>query len=260
VPTQWQFRCPHCFKLYVTDPADIQSRNPHFECEQCATEFSFDCPPLDSGHIVTKALALPQAQKLQARLKPSVGQDFLTCPKCATVNPARALECYRCGVVLAKAQKVHAGSLPSLLRMWQELLQDYNNITKHMAFVNRCEDLQALPFALKKYQDLKAMQPQDPLAVDMYSSVLMRSVANGTKSLLAQPQLVQLRALWGKIPWSNILRIAPVAIALQMILFGLLVHSQRNLLGTGVALFVMVLGLAIFLKGRLKWSDFWRKS
>ena len=257
-----EFRCPQCFKLYCTEADDVQSAQPQFECQVCHAEFAFDFPPENPKSVLTRSLSLPQVGKLAEVTVQSEAEtqpELTVCPKCATPNPRPQAECYKCGVILAKAKQLTAGR-PSLMRMWQELMQDYTNITKHMAFVNRCEDLQALPFALKRYQSLKEVQPQDSLATQMLNSVLVRSLSAQTRTWVAHPKFASTRELLKSIPWHNLLRSSPLAFGSVMILVGLLDRGHRNMLGGGVTLLVLTLGFVAFLKGRVAVSDFWRSK
>ena len=269
-----EFRCPQCFKLYKTTSSDIYSSEPQFECEICHALFSFAYPPANPKAIYTKTLTLPQVGRLAKKVvqNPSIAPaagvsnpakavpELISCAKCGTSNPRGVQDCLKCGVVLSKAQiQAQHLSLPSLVRMWQELIHDYENLTKHMAFVDRCEDLQALPFALKKYKDLKAVQPQDEVASQMFKSVLFRVVSRQVGRVRQIPGLRALSKIknW---PWDNILRTAPVVVGFGLVLAGGLKLANPNFVGGGVALLFLYLGTFYFAKGRLSWRDFWDSS
>lgn len=257
-----EFRCPQCFKLYKVDPSHIHSSEPQFECQVCHAQFTFEYPPRNPKAIYTKSLSLPQVGKLNKKqtLRQSYAENssnlvlFKTCPKCLTKNPRGNEECFKCGVLMSKAEIVSkVGTTPSLIKMWQELLNDYSNITKHMAFVDRCEDLQALPFAMKKYKELKEVQPQDSLADQMFNSVLIKSFSQKASEVSKHPKVKWLF----QIPWNNVLRVSPLVFSFLFMLIGLFSPGSRNFAGFGVTLLVLTLGLAYFLKGRIRLSDFW---
>jgi hypothetical protein len=134
-------------------------------------------------------------------------------------------------------------------------------MAKHMAFVDRCEDLQALPFALKKYKGLKEVQPQDSTAEKMFKSVIMKSITSRaqivTNHAWYQKWLLPIQLKTQGIPWLNIMRISPLVLSILLVLIGLSNSANRNFAGGGVALSVLTLGFAYVLKGRLKWQDFW---
>ena len=262
-----EFRCPQCFKLYCVKPSEIHSAQPQFECQSCHANFVFDYPPKNKNALYTRlvgtrTLTLPQVGKLaksDVQNSRRNAPELKACPKCQTMNPRGVSDCFKCGVVLAKAEAIQhepkLSTFPSLMKMWQDLLHDYNNLTKHMAFVDRCEELQALPFALKKYKELKEVQPQDSLASQMMNSVLMKSLSRQAG------QVVEYRALrfLKEIPYANIMRILPVMLGMGLLLRGLFSHGSRNYAGGGVALLVLILGYSYFAKGRLSWRDFWKQ-
>jgi hypothetical protein len=248
----FEFRCPQCLKLYTAKSSQIYSSEPQFECAKCHCLFSFAYPPADKT-ISTKALAAPQVLKLSRKEKGN-SPELQTCPQCQAVSPRTAIDCYKCGVVFAKAQ-ASLKALPSLVKMWQELLQDYNNMRKHVEFVDRCEDLQALPFALKKYQLLRETQPHDSLTQEMFSSVIIKSLAKNAKKYKKIPMIQSFLQL----PWANIFRVSPLVFGGSILVVGVLREDARNLAGAGVAFLAFTLGLAYFIHGRLRWADFWQE-
>lgn len=239
------FRCPRCRALYQTSSAEITVKEPQFQCAKCQCQFSFPYPSpmsmLEGGVILPLESAVREKKILKDELR--------NCPKCGSLNVQSAQECSRCHVIFARIKnlpldpKIHA--FPSLVRMWQELLSDYENIKKHMDFVDRCEDLQAIPFALRKYRDLKEAQPQDSLAQEMYQTVWSRSLQRTTQSMgewFSEQTLLQ------KIPWQALRQAAPYAIPSLIMIVGIFIPALRNLIGFGAALLFGVLGFQWFLR------------
>lgn len=256
--SQLQFRCPQCLKLYVVDRAQIFSTQPEFQCTKCLCRFAFHYHP-GLTQVKTRAFTLPQISKLN-RMKnvKKNQQEFVECPKCQTMNPRTSEDCYKCGVhfqkiqFVAKEKKVKA--FPSLMKLWQELMNDYSNIAKHMQFVDQCEDLQALPFALKKYKDLKETQPHDSLANQMFDSVIMKTLSTHALKYKEVPILRRIRQL----PWANFFRVSPLALGVFLFLIGIWRYEARNMIGAGVALLVLTIGFAYIYFGRVRLEDFWR--
>jgi hypothetical protein len=133
-------------------------------------------------------------------------------------------------------------------------MKDYSNISKHITFVDRCEDLQALPFALKKYQDLKEIQPQDTMTLNMFKTVLFRSLSAKAEKV---PYLVVAKERLQKINWRRVAKLSPFVLAAGLILLGLFKPGWRNFIGGGVSLLFLTIGLHITIKGRLRLSDLW---
>lgn len=189
-----------------------------------------------------------------------------SCPKCAAKNPRLSKECIKCGVIFEKLENLpldpKIGALPSLVRMWQDLMRDYENLAKHLEFVDRCEDLEALPFAMSKYQELKSMQPQDSLAEEMFQAVWLKNFRHRAEKIPGMRRLLdRTEGAWQKavqaLPWARILRFSPYVISSMMILVGLINQGSRNLVGTGSALLFLSLGILFLWKGRIHWKDLW---
>lgn len=269
----YEFRCPKCSKLYRVFKSEVLSSNPQFECQSCHALFFVNLStkkaavtPPTSALTTAQMLRLEEKQKANQLRRSAVQKGELkACPKCHTLNARLAPECYKCGIVFAKlelmAEAQKHGGLPSLVKMWQDLMQDYNNMTKHMEFVDRCEDMHALPFALKKYKELKEVQPQDSTAKSMFKSVIMKSLSQKANFVIQQPWFERaytpLKAKVRQIPWMNLLRVSPLAIGFLLVLLGSSNAANRNFAGAGVALLTLILGFVYVLKGRISWYDFW---
>ncbi len=189
-----------------------------------------------------------------------------SCPKCAAKNPRLSKECIKCGVIFEKLENLpldpKIGALPSLVRMWQDLMRDYENLAKHLEFVDRCEDLEALPFAMSKYQELKSIQPQDSLAEEMFQAVWLKNFRHRAEKIPGMRRLLdRTEGAWQKavqaLPWARILRFSPYVVSSMMILVGLINQGSRNLVGTGSALLFLSLGILFLWKGRIHWKDLW---
>lgn len=252
-------RCPSCSKLFRVDSREIKSSLPHFDCSSCLTRFTFDFPPSNVNKIETRAISQAETFNLQeTEVQPVIGVDLKKCPKCSTLNPKLASECIKCHVIFEKLEDLSMdpaqGAFPSLVRAWQELMSDYDNLKKHLAFVDRCEDLQALPFALKKYEILKDAQPQDETAQKMFQNVWVKSFAGRVTHQVTQRYLKQ---YIDQVNWTRVRKLAPLATGALLILGGLASSGSRNMVGVGAAIIFLTLGFTIFIKGRISLADFW---
>lgn len=254
-PLFLRVRCPQCGKIYRVDSRDIHSSRPHFECLVCLSIFAFDFPcatPLNVKARLLKASDAPLTEQGETR-----PQDVRACPKCSALNAKGVKECRSCGVLFERLEGLPLDpklrALPSLVRAWQELMEDYENITKHLAFVSRCEELQAIPFALKKYKDLKEAQPQDRIAQEMVYRVLARRFARRAEKMKSNPVI----AFLVRLNWARIGKMIPWTVSLMLIMIGLSRPELKNLAGIGTSILFVFVGLVLFFRGRLRLSDFW---
>lgn len=192
----------------------------------------------------------------------AVNNELKVCPKCQTKNPRLMKECLKCGVLFEKVESLpldrQLGALPSLMKAWKDLMSDYENLRKHVAFVDRCEDLQALPFALKKYEHLREAQPQDAITQQMFHRVLIRQLKNkAAKVSWIQQTSAKLNQMSCQINWPRVRKVSPYVISSLMITVGLANPSARNLIGIGAAVIFLTAGMTVFFKGRISISDFW---
>jgi phage FluMu protein Com len=252
-------RCPSCNKLFRIDSREIKSASPHFDCTACKARFSFDFPPENVNRIETRLVSQKDTFQLDDSVDHEAIPELRKCPKCSSLNPRLSKECIKCGVIFEKVESLgpedaSLGAIPSLVKAWQELMNDYDNLKKHVAFVDRCEDLHALPYALKKYQSLKEAQPQDDVAQKMFHRILLRNIKSKaeTNSVYQRSKLILAR-----VNWVRVRKLAPFGVALFFILVGLSSGMARNMVGVGAAILFLTLGLRVFLKGRLSLEDFW---
>jgi hypothetical protein len=243
-------RCPGCNKLFRIDSKEISSSNPHFQCSVCTTQFCFDFPPTNLAKIETRVVQRARVEDVQPEVVEKFPDNLKNCPKCDTPNPAKNVECAKCGVILEKADQ----PFPGLSRAWSQLLADYENVQKHLSFVDQCEDLQALPYALKKYEALRQTQPHDPLGKKMAMEVMLRSLKRNPQSRKA---LETIQTFSKQINWVRVRRLAPLVAGSFFILMGLTNPDQRNLIGIGTSLIFLTVGFKIFLKGRIDLRDFY---
>lgn len=249
--------CPSCNKYYRIDTRDIRSSEPHFECLLCLATFSFPYPNPQPMKVIAKLLK-PSSAPLPESLRESRPMDVKTCPKCAALNAKGSKECRACKAIFAQLEGLpldgKLGALPSLVKAWQELMQDYDNLTKHVAFVNRCEDLHAIPFALKKYKDLKEAQPQDHIAQEMVYRVLARRFVSRASQVTEHPSV---KIALSQVNWRRVGKISPWLISAGLIILGFTHPAWKNLAGVGASLLFITLGMLLFFRGRISVSDFW---
>jgi hypothetical protein len=121
--------------------------------------------------------------------------------------------------------------------------------------VDQCEELQAVPYALKKYQELKEQQPFDEIANEMHKKVLVKNFAkksiNQIKSQMSDSYLMSL-------PWARYVRVATWILPVTFIIWGLFQSHLRNLIGLGVSFLFLRVAVQLFIKGEINIKDIWR--
>lgn len=278
--TSLEFRCPHCQKLYTTDVNDISEDNSYFECFGCQTLFALErtispnrvarfstylVPVEGAAKELAPAAAfdmplVPEIENatssISFHLRPEM--DFIVdaqtkvtnCPKCGSVSAYGAKECYSCGVIFERYQLAHSEAEwavhPSLVRKWRELVIDFDNAQKHEDFIQECHALNSLPFARKKYVEMKALLGQDG-DCDRYIKRVDGVARNfsmknefvlGAKEAQKAPQAPKdLKRVFVSIPF---------AISFILIVIGMAGAHQRNLIGMGISLAVLSYGVIQF--------------
>lgn len=151
---------------------------------------------------------------------------------------------------------------PSLVQLWNQIFEDYDDHERHEDFVKRCVQLEALPYAQTKYKELKAALGSDDLCDKYLGQVEARlSISADLRTQTQDGQLalmdVQNFILWLKArPWKKVLYWAPLAAGLLMVGLGLSNLGLRNMIGLGFAVAFLSYGLITVVFGRIHISDF----
>ncbi|MNL20923.1 hypothetical protein D3C87_1421950 [compost metagenome] len=181
-----------------------------------------------------------------------------SCPKCGALNGRRSKECYSCHVLFERLeglpQDPSLRAQPSLVRKWKSLLENFTDMNLHDDFIRSCRELDALKFAVLKYEELKAAQGGDELCDQMLARIQgMMMVSLSQKPVRkdsAEPVVSFITKNRKYFYWG------PYGISALMILVGMMNLGHRNLIGVGVALACMTSGLIVMIRGRISWSDF----
>ncbi|MDW8190990.1 MAG: hypothetical protein RMK80_08440 [Pseudobdellovibrionaceae bacterium] len=239
-------RCPECEKLYRLDTRDLISDSPHFDCIVCKTTFTVTPDPQSPRNLISKSV-YKQIKYQLIDLDTINTEAVKLCPKCHKINPKKSSECLHCGIIFVKWERAQRGTglLPGLIKAWEDLMNDYDNMMKHLAFVGQCEELQALPLALKKYEELKALQPSDPIANKMYQKLVFKIINH--EKVTTKPWV---SFLFRKTIWIQFFQILSWGLPIVFIIIGLLTPGLRNIIGFGSAW--------LFLRAAIYF--FWRRS
>lgn len=270
-------RCPGCSKLYEVSEGDIQSHSPQFDCISCSSRFSFAYPVTNPTSVATFLVqSSPEMEEARTFQQELEAQSFVAlqqeiensaekngnraCPKCGAINEKKNDECYSCHVIFARLEQLPLDptlkAQPSLVRKWKNLILNFDNKDLYEDFLKSCHQLDALRFAILKYEELKSAQGgSDELCEKMIFKahgllqVTLTSKKDGDLSFSKKPK--QARHKWHKyVLW------APLCISVLMIMVGFFSLALRNLVGAGVAVMLLTFGLILFWKGRISLSDF----
>ncbi|WP_413288255.1 hypothetical protein [Bdellovibrio sp. HCB337] len=272
-----RLRCPSCTKLYEVSEGDIKTQSPQFDCVVCATRFSFEYPVANPHNVQTFTVSQqPEMQEARSFQQELEAQSFAAlqkeiedtaeknsskaCPKCGAINEKKGDECYSCHVIFSRLEELPLDptlkAQPSLVRKWKNLILNFDNKDLHEDFLKSCHQLDALRFAILKYEELKSAQGgSDELCERMIfkaHGLLQFTLASKTEGdLRFQKTPSASRQSWHKyVLW------APLGVAILMMVIGFFSLSLRNLVGAGVAVMLLTFGLILFWKGRISLSDF----
>lgn len=256
-----KIRCPSCSKLYEVQSEDIHSEVPLFQCISCETRFSFEYPPPNPSNVdcfvvdVVENQPDAEVEAGRATLAASRQQEAMkSCPKCGALNSRHSKECYSCHVIFEKLDGLPKDpslkAQPSLVRKWKNLVENFGNQELHEEFILACHELDALRFAVFKYEELKAAQGGDPQCDQMIARINSLMMVN-----LAQSPLGKVEGS-ARPKWQKYLYWGPFGFSALLILMGMVNLGHRNLIGVGVALSFMTAGLIIMIRGKISISDF----
>lgn len=257
-----QMRCPDCKKLYQTEvqvPINIAEQSYlNFTCEQCHQQFCLCDDQLTKikeqqieSHMENSAgLSSNQNFYVQTRLLIQNDQSnsnklILKCPQCQSLISKTEIECRHCGIILAKA----FGGQPHLDLKWQNVVQDFENTYRHQLFIKSCEDQGQLIFALEKYRELYAVIGDSQICAAKIAEL---------ESKLQSRHLIDLEQVHqAKNKYVDyLLPLSPYLLSLGLIFLGLLKPGNRNFIGFGVMLFILVTGIRFFWLGPKKFMQF----
>lgn len=266
-PLAFQMRCPNCRKLYSVEP-HLLGASPDefskFECVGCHTTFLATRPELH-GHqfletqmLETQLAPLNEVERVSEVPRDEAPRAALIavpvrareCPNCHSANTLAARECIACGVVFARfrpgaearaADDMSLAESAELIAMWDAITDDYEDISKHESFVQRCFELEKLAFAAHKYAQVLVSAPHEDIARRM------RRRAAGLASFGFDATAQGLnRSSWRfPLPSFNNLIIMFGAIA---VVVGLGLPHVRQAAGVGFAMIALAIGLRIFLR------------
>lgn len=256
-----QMRCPDCKKLYQTEvqvPISIKEQSSLcFTCEQCHQQFSlsdsqlthtqqlhFESSPESFTASGSAQYIFAQTQKILQNNSALSLKSSLNCPKCHSLISKKDIECQHCGIILAKA----FGGQPHLDLKWQNVVQDFENMIRHQVFIKSCEEQGQLIYALEKYRELYEVLGDSQICASRISEL---------EGKLQSQKLINLDHVHQeKNKYTDyLLPLSPYILSLGLISLGLLKPGNRNFIGFGVMLFILVTGIRFFWLGPKKFMQ-----
>lgn len=261
-----QMRCPDCHKLYQTQvrlPMTIdQQSKMNFTCEQCHQQFSLCDEHLSRQNELTADIQLQsstiaqpaglffaQTRLHQPNQMNAKKGEVVQCPRCQTILMKNQLECVQCGVIISKA----LGGKPHLEKKWQDVLHDFENQFRHQLFIQSCEEQDQLLFALEKYRDLYDVLGESQICAQKIDEL-------EAKMKVRHFDHLQMNHKDKTNYFDSLIPLSPYLISFGLIFMGLLKPGNRNFIGFGVMLFILVTGIRFFWLGPQKFLNFFDGS
>ena len=143
---------------------------------------------------------------------------------------------------------------PKLVKIWDKLLDDYEDIKRHQEFFRECLKSNSIPYAIYQYQKMCETQPWDEISQSMNrrAKACVEYISSGGRSGRLWPteesnkekkkENFQSVNIW-KVNIVSKIYLLPFVMGWICIFFGIFSISLRNLVGFGVAMIVISGGL-----------------
>ena len=148
-------------------------------------------------------------------------KNTFSCPRCHTENIKGSVDCQGCGIVFAKYtikqanvqeaqqrqeafsalkdQKTRPDEFPTpiqttnsadsqLQKLWQKVMEDYNNKEMHESFVNKAIQLNNLTYASQQYRNILSSHPHEEIAEAMQKRITFLAMTIITPEHTTEPK------------------------------------------------------------------------
>jgi hypothetical protein len=247
-------RCPQCLKLYMVQEDQIKTVFPEFTCTGCRCHFAFEYPVPNRDSVVTFQIA------------PTQFEFKKKCPKCDHMQNEKNEICSACGVVIENYLLIKNETYPKvsvdLIKLWNDVLQDFENGYTHELFIKNCQTKNKLDYAEFKYKELGKRAGDESMVMPWlekinpakYDPNYKEKVIDEQISKLATeqvqeplPKAVQrLYAFYGYMVKHNWFYLIGTLMGILLIVMGISMPGKRNQIGLGIALLLSSLGFYIF--------------
>lgn len=246
-------RCPQCLNLYRVQEDQIKTVYPEFTCKSCQCHFAFEYPVSNRDSVLTFQVSPTQF-------------DFKKkCPKCDFLQSEKNETCSACGVVIENFLLLKNETYPrvsvDLIKLWNDVLQEFENGYKHELFINQCRSKQKLDYAEFKYKELGRRAGDESMVLPWLEKIdPPKYIPNYNEKMLeeevgaaapvnlesfpkAVQKVVQAYRYLVKHNWFYLLG---TLAGILFIVMGISTPGKRNQIGLGIALLLSSVGFYVF--------------
>ncbi len=246
-------RCPQCLKLFMVQEVQIKTVYPEFTCTGCKCHFAFEYPVPNRDSIITFQVA------------PTQFEFKKKCPKCEHLQNEKNEICSACGVVIENFLLMKNETYPrvsvDLIKLWNDVLQEFENGYNHELFINQCRSKQKLDYAEFKYKELGRragdetmvtpwLEKINPPKYDVnYKEKVIEEQINNATTVSDKPMpriLGYLVSAYSYLVKHNYFYLIGTLAGVLLIVMGISTPGKRNQIGLGIALLLSSIGFYVF--------------
>lgn len=246
-------RCPQCLKLYTVQEEQIKTVYPEFTCRDCQCHFAFEYPVQNRDSIITFQVA------------PTQFEFKKKCPKCDFLQSEKNEICGACGIVIENFLLMKNETYPrvsvDLIKLWNDVLQEFENGYSHELFINQCRSKNKLDYAEFKYKELGRRAGDEsmvlpwlekidpPKYIANYKEKIIEEQATKEAAIAAKPApmvIQKLSAVYSYLVKHNWFYLVGTLTGILLIVMGISMPGKRNQIGLGIAMLLSSIGFYVF--------------
>ncbi len=254
-----KIRCPKCLKLYAVNRAEMHETRPKFQCRACHEKFWVTA--VDVAKNDEEVMGFPMDWLATTVDAPAVLDDrAYSCPKCGEPYSAGQHECTKCGLVFIKfvernlvEQKTipdEGISAPSEVKQaWDEVVARYDESSVHNKFIELANRYDCLDYAAKRYATILETCPGDDRAAKAQQEIIALTTTRFESRTL--PEKDASSNWFERIDlFMRGMRFTSLVLILCgiVITMGVLLPSERNLVGIGSSVLFFILTLRYYFR------------
>lgn len=230
-----KIHCPHCLKSFRFNRQAVKSKRPQFECPSCKQGFWFH----NVGSLAQQTIMAFPLEWLQQK-----DESELDLPRSKPIAPAPIVERpLRQKPVEKPAEEIreaneHFKVSARSKRLWDKVVERYEDEPKHYEFIKACAEDGALDYAAQRYKRLSEVIPHDPLAKRMIVFIENLSLMRVTSKPPREPSALISSSWIGLV----------ILLATVVVVIGLGFPGQKNLVGIGTMGLFFALTLKVLIR------------